>query len=64
MSEFSEIAAACMRRRRVSWRRYGPNGEKRRPIIHRFDIKGGDRIIDILVADITRTCALLDRLKK
>jgi hypothetical protein len=49
-------------RRRVSYRRYGLNGEHRRPIVHRFDIKGGDTMMDLIKASITQSNPLLRRL--
>lgn len=36
------------RRRNISWRKYGLHGELKRPIHHRFDIKGGDTMFDVL----------------
>lgn len=51
------------KRPRVSYRRYGLNGEYRRPIIHRFDIKGGDTVMDLMTENITRSNSLLRRLQ-
>lgn len=49
-------------RPRVSYRRYGLNGEHSRPIIHRFDIKGGDTMMDLFKANFTSSNQLLRRL--
>lgn len=51
-------------RRCVSWRKYGLNGEKRRAIIHRFEIIGGDTLADVMMENIHRSNHLLRSLIK
>jgi hypothetical protein len=52
-----------LHRPRVSFRRYGLRGEHLRPIVHRFDIKGGARIIDAISMNVTKCNSLLERLQ-
>lgn len=61
---FADIVTKCFRDRVVTWRRYGLNGEKRRPMIHRFEVPGGDTRLDIMRENITTDNALLRRLMK
>lgn len=62
--ELSSVIAATMSAKRVSWRRYGLNGEKRRPIVHRFEVKGGATMMDAFVENLTRNNLLFEALKK
>lgn len=49
-------------RRCITWRRYGKNGELRRPMVHRFEVKGGDKLSVLLVANLTANNQFFKRL--
>lgn len=51
-------------KRCVTWRRYGLSGELRRPMVHRFEVKGGDKLIALVAENVTRSNALFHRLSK
>lgn len=61
---FDELVTGTLTRKRVSWRRYGVNGEKRRAMVHRFDIPGGDTIVDVMKENVVKTSPLLAQLMK
>jgi hypothetical protein len=48
--------------KRVTYRHYGPNGEYRRPMVHRFEVKDGAEVTSALVENITRSNPLFRRL--
>lgn len=48
-----------MHRRNVSFRRFGPNGEYRRPLFHRFEVKGGVSGLNVMIENIYSTSPLL-----
>lgn len=60
----ADIVTKCFRDRVVSYRRYGLHGEYRRPIIHRFEIKGGDTRLDAMRENITQGNSLYNALMK
>ena len=59
-----EIVSFALNGKRVSWRAYGMHGERRRPMIHRFPVKGGDTVAEVMKENLTRTCALLETLAR
>ena len=59
----AELMDSALHRPRVSFRRYGLNGEHRRPIFHRFDIKGGATLAQLMVENVTKNNSLLKRLR-
>lgn len=61
-NSLSNILRCAWTRPRVSFRYYGPNNESRRPIFHRFDIKGGATMLDAMRENIVRHNALYRRL--
>ncbi len=50
--------------RRVTFRTYGMNGEHRRPMFHRFEVKGGVRVLDLIAENVARNNSLLRALMK
>jgi hypothetical protein len=46
------------RQRRVTYRTYGLHGEKRRPMFHRFEVKGGVTPLDVMAENVIRHNAL------
>lgn len=38
---YGECMAWHLHAKRITFRRYGPHGEMRRPMIHRFEVRGG-----------------------
>jgi hypothetical protein len=57
-----EAIMIISRRRNITFRRYGFNGELKRPMFHRFEVKGGVSVLDLLTDNITRCNGLLMRL--
>lgn len=48
---------------RVTFRRYGAHGEHERPMVHRFRVRGGTAVANVMAANILlRPTPLLDRL--
>lgn len=58
----ADIVSWTMQAKRVTWRRFGANGERRRPIVHRFEVNGGEPASVILTDMITNANPLLARL--
>ncbi len=66
ISEAENFAAAlswAFHAKRVTYRCYGKNGELRRPMIHRFEVKGGCTVGAIVANNVTRSNPLFKRLQ-
>lgn len=48
--------------KRVTFRKYGLAGEKRRPMFHRFEVKGGVSVASLMADNILQSNTLLRRL--
>lgn len=63
-SSYGEAIGWSMHAKRVTYRRYGLNGELRRPMIHRFEVRGGEPVTQLMANSIMQTNGLLKRLMK
>jgi hypothetical protein len=52
------------RRPHITFRIHGDKGQYRKPMYHRFNVKGGASLVDIMAQNVTRHNALYDRLLK
>lgn len=55
---FSELWRTSLRRRCVTFRYYGPNKSLRRPMFHRFEVKGGFTMMEAFADNIVKSNAL------
>lgn len=60
---FAEAARWSIAAKRVTFRTYGVNNEQRRPMMHRFEVKGGVSIASVMADNLTTASTLLKRLK-
>jgi hypothetical protein len=51
-------------RRNITFRRYGLNGELKRAMHHRFEVKGGVSMVSLIAENVTRNNELLRRLSE
>lgn len=58
----SELFNGAMSRRCVTFRYYGPNNSRRRPMFHRFEVKGGFTRWDLMAENVVKHNALFRRL--
>lgn len=58
----TEYFQSYLSARRVSFRVYGDRGQYRRPIVHRFPIKGGATIAEAMVENVVSHNSLFNRL--
>ena len=60
----AEYLSNLMRDKRVTYRRHGVNGELRKPMMHRFPVKGGVSVLDAMADQIYQTSPILKLLMK
>lgn len=58
----SELWNGAMSRRCVTFRYYGPNNSRRRPMFHRFEVKGGFTMMEAFADNIAKHNSLFRRL--
>lgn len=59
---FSQMLHWVMNAKRVSYRRHGNHGELKRPMMHRFEVKGGETLVQALSRNLEYRNTLLQRL--
>ena len=50
------------KQRRITWRTYD-NGQRERPLWHRFEVKGGERLCDVCTANANGAVHVMTRTK-
>jgi hypothetical protein len=62
-SDYKEALHWQLTAKRVTFRYYGDLKQHRRPMIHRFEVKGGMPITSVIAENIMRSSPLLQRLQ-
>lgn len=62
MQTFSDLFRNMQTKKNVSYRRFGIHGDQERPIFHRFEIKGGETLLQAIGRNVTANNTLLQRL--
>lgn len=61
-ADIGELWHGALSRRCVTFRYYGPNNSRRRPMFHRFEVKGGVTLIEAFADNIVKHNVLYRRL--
>lgn len=64
MKTFADFIGDTMHSKRVTFRSHGKNGELRKPMVHRFRVKGGISLLELMVQNVTNCNSLFQRLVK
>lgn len=59
---FTQLVSRTFKRKCITYRRHGKNGELLKPMHHRFEVKGGHSNLEALTENITTNNPLFKRL--